>query len=139
MTTTEAKKKIAVTMSERAPLKLDPDLWPEIASAERHDGAVEVQANTKWYIRVREHQDGRRVVYGGKVAGNGGQYAGFRELRGGYLVEPGEAFRDVGDGPLGKVPDEQETIRAIRRVAGIIGDDQMGADCIGDLPAEELV
>lgn len=143
MTTTE-KKKIAVTMAERSPLKLDPELWPLIASAERHDGAVEVQANTLWYIRVREHQDGRRVVYGGKVAGNGGQYAGFRELRGGYLVdsvrdETRTPREDGEGGPLTWVfPDEQETIRAIRRVAGIIGDDQMGADCIGDLPAEEL-
>ncbi len=137
MTTTE-KKKIHVTMSERSPLKLDPELWPQIASAERHDGQVEVQANTKWYIRVREHNDGRRIVYGGKVAGNGGQYAGFRELRGGYLVEPSDKFRDVGDGPLGKVPDKDATIRAIRRVAGIIDDDQMGQDCIGDLPSEEL-
>lgn len=135
MTTT---KTITIAMSDRAPLKLDPELWPLIASAKRHDGAVECQANTEWYILVREHEDGRRIVYGGKIAGGGGQYAGFRELHGGYLVAPGEAFRNVGNGPLGHVPDEQETIRAIRRVAGIIGDDLMGAECIGDLPAQEL-
>lgn len=123
MTTTE-KKTITITMSEQSPLKLDPETWPIIASADRHDGAVACQANTEWYIRVREHADGRRVVYGGKTAGNGGQYASFRELRGGYLVAPG---------------DEQATIRAIRRIAGIIGDDQLGAECIGDLPARELV
>jgi hypothetical protein len=143
MTTTETKKKIAVTMSERSPLKLDPELWPRIARVGRHDGAVACQANTEWYICVREHADGRRVVYGGKIAGNGGQYAGFRDSRGGYLIE---AIRDEKRPPReveGLVtyvhPDEEETIRAIRRVAGIIGDDQLGDECIGDLPAEELV
>lgn len=143
MTTTEKKKKIAVTMSERAPLKLDPELWPRIARVERHDGAVACQANTEWYICVRENADGRRVVYGGKIAGNGGQYAGFRESRGGYLVDnvrDESRARDVeGEGISYMHPDEVETIRAIRRVAGIIGDDAMGDECIADLPAEELV
>ena len=142
MTTTE-KKKIAVTMSERSPLKLDPELWPRIARVERHDGAVACQANTEWYICVREHADGRRVVYGGKIAGNGGQYAGFREQRGGYLVDnvrDESRPRDIeGEGISYMHPDEDETIRAIRRVAGIIDDDQLGAECIADLPAEELV
>lgn len=141
MTTTE-KKKIAVTMSERAPLKLDPELWPKVAEAETHDGKVQVQANTEWYIRVREHADGRRVVYGAKQAGNGGQYAGFRGAHGGYLVE---AVRDESrpreiDGMIGYThPDDDGTVRAIRRVAGIIGDDGLGDECIADLPAQELI
>lgn len=124
--TTEKKKKIAVTMSERAPLKLDPDLWPLIASASTHDGQVECQANREWAIKVREHEDGRRVVYGWVQRGNGGMPIGYRGASGGYLVEAGA---NAGE----------ETIRAIRRVAGIIGDDQLGDECIADLPAEELV
>lgn len=124
--TTEKKKKIAVTMSERAPLKLDPDLWPLIASASTHDGQVECQANREWAIKVREHEDGRRVVYGWVQRGNGGMPIGYRGASGGYLVEAGANA-------------EEETIRAIRRVAGIIGDDSMGDECIGDLPAQELV
>jgi hypothetical protein len=126
MTTTEKKKKIAVTMSERAPLKLDPELWPLIASADTHDGQVECQANREWAIKVREHEDGRRVVYGWVQRGNGGMPIGYRGASGGYLVEAG-----ANSG--------EETIRAIRRVAGIIGDDQLGDECIADLPAEELV
>lgn len=124
-TTTEKKKKIAVTMSERAPLKLDPELWPLIASADTHDGQVECQANREWRIKVREHADGRRVVYGWVCRGNGGMPIGYRGASGGYLVEAGA---NAGE----------ETIRAIRRVAGIIGDDQLGDECIADLPAEEL-
>ena len=125
-TTTEKKKKIAVTMSERAPIKLDHDLWPLIASADTHDGQVECQANREWAIKVREHEDGRRVVYGWVQRGNGGMPIGYRGASGGYLVEAGA---NAGE----------ETIRAIRRVAGIIGDDQLGDECIADLPAEELV
>jgi hypothetical protein len=136
MTTMITPEKIAVIMSERAPLKLDPELWPQIAFVGRHDGVVEWQANTAWYIRVREHADGRRVVYGGKIAGVGGQYADFRELRGGYLVD---SVREV-DGLVTHVhPDADGTVRAIRRVAGIICDDQLGDECIAALPAEELV
>jgi len=151
MTTTEKKKKIAVTMSERAPLKLDPDLWPLIASADTHDGQVECQANREWAIKVREHEDGRRVVYGWVRRGNGGMPIGYRGASGGYLIEPqpvtdveprrDEAGELIGyqDGATRTVPDEAATIRAIRRVAGIIGDDHLGDECIGDLPAEELV
>lgn len=125
-TTTEKKKKIAVTMSERAPLKLDPELWPLIASADTHDGQVECQANREWAIKVREHEDGRRIVYGWVRRGNGGMPIGYRGASGGYLVEAGASAGE-------------ETIRAIRRVAGIIGDDALGDECIADLPAEELV
>lgn len=124
MTTTE-KKKIVVTMSERSPLKLDPELWPLIADVSRHDGQVECQANREWAIKVREHEDGRRVVYGWVRRGNGGMPIDYRGASGGYLVGAGD---DV----------DSETIRAIRRVAGIIDYDQLGADCIADLPAEEL-
>jgi hypothetical protein len=120
MTTTETKK-IEIKMSERRPLKINPEEWPTIAKAGRHDGKVACQANTVWYIRVRAHADGRRIVYGAKMAGAGGQYAGFREVRAGYLVDTDEG-----------------TVRAIRRVGGVIDDDQIACKCIADLPAEEV-
>lgn len=123
--TTTTNKIIVVQMSERSPVKIDPALWPQIASAQSHDGEVRCQANTEYYIRVRQHADGRRLVYGAKVAGGGGYDARFQELRGGYLLAAGA--------------DEQETIRAIRRIAGIIGSSMLAAECIGDLPAEELI
>lgn len=139
MTTTKTALKITIPMSERAPLKIDAATWPCIAEATAHDGKVECQANTEWVIRVREHADDcRRIVYGSKEAGLGGQYAGFRPSRGGYLIE---AASVQGNGPnAGKrYPDNEETVRAIRRVAGIIGDDGLGDECIAELPAEELV
>lgn len=129
---------IKITMSERAPLRIALADWPVVAEARGYDNQHEFQANHKWFLKVREHADGRRIVYGAYEAGNGGVHAGFRALFGGFLVEPTEEFRDCGEGPLGHVPDELETIRAIRRVEGIICVEGIGDDCIADLPAQEL-
>jgi hypothetical protein len=124
MTTT---KTIKITLSERRPVTIALQDWPTIATAEAHDGKVFSQANTEWAIQVVEHADGRRIVYGWRQAGTGGQYAGWRGADGGYIVE-------AVDGK----PDEAETVRAIRRVGGVIGRDDLAAECIGDLPAEAI-
>lgn len=126
--TTETKS-ITITMSERRPLKIDPEQWPIIAEASRHNGAVKSQANQEWFVKVRQHADGRRIVYGRIQAGNGGVPAGWRGSAGGFLVE---ASADAHN------PNEEETVRAIRRVGGIVDDDALADECIADLPAEEL-
>lgn len=135
-TTTTTAKKIEITLSEKRPVKIVADEWPVIARADDHDGQVQCQANTEWYIKVREHADGRRIVYCGKVAGNGGQYASFRPTRGGFIVDSSDKTR--GPYAQGCEPDDEATIRAIRRCAGIIDRDDLGDVCIGDLPAEEI-
>jgi hypothetical protein len=142
---TTEKKTITITMSETAPVKIDPEQWPVIAEACRHDGKVACQANIEWVIRVREHVDGRRLVYGSQSAGSGGKPAGWRSSYAGYLVDVRPQIEGHGS------PDdmrrgyaardkarETETLRAIRRVAGVIGDEQLGAECIGELPAQEI-
>lgn len=138
-TTTTASKKITVRLSEAPPVTLDLAKWPRIARASDHDGKVECQANTEWYITVRQHADGRRLVYGAQEPGNGGQFAGTRNPFAGYLLTP------AGLGEPGYMVTEHsaddfmtQTIRAIRRVAGVIGRDDLGAECIADLPAVEL-
>jgi hypothetical protein len=117
-------KKIKITMSERRPLSIDPEAWPIIAESRWYNGEHEFQANTIRQVKVREHEDGRRIVYGFQDAGGGGQAIGTRNPAGGFLLHAGAP------------PDE--TIRAIRRVAGIIDDDALGEECIADLPAEDL-
>jgi hypothetical protein len=121
MTTTEEKLKI--TMSERRPLSIVKADWPLIAKAEWFNGEHKFQANYLRWIHVREHADGRRVVYGAYTSGDGGAPLSFRRAEGGFLVAAG---------------DEDGTIRAIRRVGGIIDDDKMSDECIADLPAEPL-
>jgi hypothetical protein len=118
------EKKIRITMSERRPLSIDPDLWPTVAEADWHNGTVACQANTVRCIRVRQHADGRRIVYGFQDAGPGGQHIGTRNPAGGFLLPDGSS--------------DDETIRAIRRVGGILDDAELAEECIADLPAESI-
>ena len=121
---TTADKQRTVTLTDRPPVKISEAAWPVIAKASDHDNQYEVQANNLWHITVREHDDGRRIVYGRKSAGPGGQRIGTRNPAAGYLLAAGA--------------DASETIEAIKRVATAIDRDDMGAQCIADLPAEEL-
>jgi hypothetical protein len=117
---------IDIALSDRRPVKIALADWPTIAKASWHsDAAHHSQANYIRVIRVREHADGRRIVHGWHDEGPGGAPAGFRDTRAGYLIAPGPN-RDA------------ETIRAIRRVAGAIGDDALGDAVIAALPAEVL-
>ena len=132
---TTEKKTITITMSETAPVKIDPEQWPVIASASDHDGQVECQASTEWMIKVREHSDGRRIVYGYRARGNGGQPIGWRRADAGYLLD---ADGYGSDDPKLRKEKEAATIRAIRRVAGVIDHEDLGVECVGDLPAQEI-
>jgi hypothetical protein len=120
---------IRIPLSERRPLTVTKADWPLLAKADWFNGEHECQANYVRKIRVRESRDGlRRVVYGSYDRGNGGAPIGFRGAEGGFLLSRAEFEADEM---------EAETVRAIRRVAGIIGDDQMGDECIANLPAED--
>tara|TARA_R110002096_G_scaffold66682_2_gene162213 strand:- start:33050 stop:33445 length:396 start_codon:yes stop_codon:yes gene_type:complete len=60
-------KKRTVTLTNRPPVTFDEDNWPLIASAHDsdHDNQYEFQANrtSKWFAGVRQHDDGRTIVY----------------------------------------------------------------------------
>lgn len=127
-----------VTMSESAPVSIDPAVWRKIASVDRYDNTVASEANTRWVITVREHEDGRRLVYGVQEAGPDGQVAWFRAKKAGFLIEMAGVGDDASVYAARFKTREAETVRAIRRVAGVIDDEQLAAECIGDLPATEL-
>ncbi len=116
-------QKIEIALSDRAPVKIDPDKWPVIAFAETWNGEHKFQANYVRWIKVREHADGRRLVYGMLDSGNGGVPNGWRGASGGYLID---ADQEAG------------TVRAIRRVAGLIEDPKLGDECLAALPAQEI-
>jgi hypothetical protein len=124
MTTTTPKKKITISLSDALPIRIVDDDWPIIASGWDHDGKVACQANLEWSIRVRRHADGRTIVYGVLESGPGGQPIGWHDKRVGYRLAA-----DAG---------EDETIRAIRRVAGAIRDNELADRVIASLPAVEL-
>jgi hypothetical protein len=121
MTTTETKTR-TITLTDRAPVRIREDLWPIIASARRGDGVVDYQDNHRWYLTVRQHADGRMLVYGSEAGGPGGVHRGYEGACAGEMVEPG------GD-----------VVAVIRRVGERARcSEAMQDECIGDLPAEDL-
>jgi len=132
MTTTDTDtttKRRTITLTHRPPVSIVEDQWLMIATARDWDGEHEFQANRKWSVRVREHADGRRLVYGTYDS------AFMREpdLRGGYLLDPPGAGHARGDDMAGA------TVRAIRALVEEIGGaDSLASRCIADLPAVDL-
>jgi hypothetical protein len=110
-----------ITLSDRPPVQIDEDTWPEIASASDDDATGASAAQRKASIRVRRHADGRCLVYG--VATDSRPNA--RNLRAGYLV-------DANGYP-------ERVVAAIQRVAETLGWPALAADTIASLPAEPLL
>lgn len=133
---TTEKKMLTIAMSERRPLRIDKEEWPIIAEADWWNGEHESQANYVRRIKVREHDDGRRIVYGFYGAGQGGAPIGFRGSAGGFLIDWPVPVQQRD--PQVRESFEAETIRAIRRVGGIISDDGLASACIADMPEESI-
>ncbi len=118
METTDIQvKSRTITLTGRAPVKIRDEEWPLIASDSWHDGKVECEAVRRAWLKVRQHADGRTLVYGGSSS----NYAGARDLRGGELLVAGD-----------------DIAAAIHRVALTVGADQIAESCIADLPAQEV-
>jgi hypothetical protein len=146
MSDTTTSKTRTITLSDRPPVKIKEDEWPITATGSAGDDDSDGrgnQPNRKWTrtIRVRQHEDGRAIVYGvyeydSAFQGKRGAFA----KRGTLLTAP--------------VTSDQ-IIAAIQSVAGQLSLAEsmaaVGADwkdpnawtaaaheCIADLPAETL-
>lgn len=123
MTTTEAKTR-TVTLTNRAPVKIREDQWPEIASASARPGshrngtpAPDYETDS-YTLRVRQHADGRAIVYG--VVDASTAWTGTESWRGGELLDAGA-----------------DIAAAIMRVgAGM--PPSVVRECVADLPAVEV-
>jgi hypothetical protein len=152
--TTTTEEKLTIPMSERRPLKIVKSEWPKVAHGSAFSGQHEFQAFDGARISVRRHADGRTIVYGYAGDWDGGGRPTRENRTAGFLVESSDrpVYRD-GEiaGRQCKLlarhrPDDEETVRAIRRVAGILADtecvgemaERAARDCIADLPAEPL-
>lgn len=125
---------LTITLSDRRPIKIQKEAWPVIASAKddsysgsdpgRWQQALSRGECDTYRLTVRQHADGRTLVYGVLDAAIAAwhQPAHGEDWRGGVLLDAGAdiaaAIRQVGES--GGLPDA--VIRA----------------CIADLPAEEL-
>lgn len=120
--------RIKITMSERRPIAIVESDWPSIAYGEDYSGQYDFQAFDGARIRVRQHADGRAIVYGYAGDWDGGGRPERENREAGFLLEVG-----------------QDIVRAIRRVAGILAETEDVGElahaaarrCIADLPAED--
>jgi len=117
---TELKLKINLTAGR--PFSIVEADWPEIAEADGFAGEHECQASEVWRLCVRQHADGRAIVYGDRDRGNGGMPISYHGSTGGVLLS---AAADIA--------------AAITDVAAGIGiPDSCACECIAALPAEEI-
>lgn len=130
-----------ITMTGRKPIKIHDDEWPIIAVGlwKDWDNTYECQANCTWklVIRVRQRADGRTVVYGVYEYDTCWQGRPNFEAKVGLFAETDEKIPEtitrVGALLRTRLEDADEDAgRALRHITEVV------AECIGDLPAEEL-
>lgn len=128
---------LTITLTRRPPVTILKEDWPVLASAHYHDydGEHEFQANQHWKGRlsVRQHEDGRAVVYA--VCEHSTNWASGR----GYQQRAGDLL------PAGSTLDAIiEAIRAVHARITVVDEDHaqdwalLADECIADLPAETL-
>lgn len=110
-------EKLTITLTDRAPVTIVKADWPIVATAKDWDNEHECQANRTWRLTVRQHADGRAIVYG--VYDSAWQHE--RDLRAGQLCDA-----------------DANLAAAIREVASDCGCERIVPACIADLPAEVL-
>jgi hypothetical protein len=129
--------KLTITLTGRKPVTITKDDWDVIASAgeKEWDNQYEFQANrtASFKLTVRQHQDGRAIVYG--VHSYNSQYQGEhgRDIRGGELLDKDadipEAIHRVAAELESRMEDGQWSQGYWPRLAH---------ECTADLPAVEI-
>lgn len=127
---------LTITLTSARPVKILKADWPIVAEATERgwDGEHEFQSfrSTKAAIRVRQHADGRAIVYGSYH--HESQYQGERgvEVRGGMLLDAGAdivaAIEEVAAGLADRIGDGHHGIDMV----------ELGHGCVAHLPAVEV-
>jgi hypothetical protein len=140
--------KLTITLTGKPPVKITKDEWPIVASAEdkHYDNQHEFQANrtATWKLIVRQHKDGRTIVYG--IYSYSSQYQGESgsDIRGGELIAvEGSSEEEIGetDGIIAAIQRVGEDMEQRVPDNGVWGKGyfpRLVHECIADLPAVEL-
>jgi len=119
-----------ITLTDSAPVTIVDDEWPIIASATEYDPYGDEDeydtagpSPTEWWMKIRQHKDGRAIVY-----------AGYDAVRRGVLLPAGS--------------DNSAIVVVVRAMAqDIVGAgnnynagiwSELAAKCIANMPAEVL-
>jgi hypothetical protein len=117
-----------ITLTDRAPVEIVDDHWPVIAESRAHDGMIAVQANRRWWMKVRQHADGRVIVYGAYLT----QWQGEIDRR------DGEVLDEIRK-PVAATSRSSVLVATIRQVGQSLGaPSSMVRELIANLPAEPL-
>ena len=131
-TETETPKTRTITLTNRPPVRIIVDEWPVIAAASddsyagndygRHQQALAQGELDEYTVRVRQHADGRMIVYA--VLDGAHAWTHTESRREGELLTAAEAGYVAA------------SIRDVGRLCGI--PDRVIRYCIADLPAEKI-
>lgn len=121
-----------ITLTGAPAVRINEDNWPLIANAadREHDGKIECQANrrSKWFIGARQHSDGRAIVYATYTCERGLSAAEGCLLPPVGMQEIADTIRDVCQAIATAEHSAEDSHRW----------QSLAAECIADLPAEDL-
>lgn len=145
----DTEKKRTVTLTGRPPVRITEADWPVIAigSGDSHGGgdysrrqqALAQGEVDRYAIRVRQHEDGRTIVYAVLDAAGAAWHAPAAgiDYRGGELLDA-DADGDPAQS-LARIRSGRRVVEAIQRVGHAAGlPDAVIRECVADLPAEEI-
>lgn len=127
--TTETKTRV-ITLTGRAPVRINEDDWTVIAEGSVYEGEFESQASRRVSMKVREHlYDGRVIVHGTYKT----QWARERNHAAGVLLDGRPRTSSMSGS-------DDDVLNAIRRVAESLGYcvETLTAEVIADLPAQPI-
>jgi hypothetical protein len=127
-----------ITLTGRPPVAIDEDSWPIVASSGdcEQDGPDDgTNRISDWNIKVRRHEDGRAIVYA--TYKHTSVFTGEKT----YAAKRGRLLADT--------PTDQDICDAIQDVCRQMMDAEhrdgdvvrwptLAAECIADMPAEQL-
>ena len=126
-------KSILIKLSNKTPVKIQENEWPIIAHGnyKDYDNQFRFQANraTDLYVKVRQHIDGRAIIYGRFHYSTNFQNERDNSQYAGYVIDAGddiiETIQRVGRNLIERLVDPCLVRDVINQ-------------CIEDLPAERL-
>ncbi len=126
-----------IPLTGRPPVSIETDNWPLIASAidYAYDGEFDFQANKEEHakIRVRQHQDGRAIIYGSYQYDTRWAHERNRNYHGGILLDSHTSPQDICDA-INKVCGEMPMAEMLPESIW----DELSAECIADMPVEKI-
>lgn len=126
-----------ITLTNRPPVKIDEDTWGliAVATAKDYDNQYEFQANrtSKWHIGVRQHDDGRAIVYASYNHTSAFQSESDYSCRAGVLLDSSDDLPAAINEVAREIASQEHASSDAEKWP------TLARNCIADLPAEELV